>query len=88
MTDAKQKAHGLITVLAEWDAERRKTDFPDLSAVARAAHAVIEAIPERGHADASTVTISADLIGLCPHGYLLCFYCWRDAGFPGGREAQ
>jgi hypothetical protein len=26
----------------------------------------------------------ADRVGLCPHGYLLCFYCWRDAGFPGG----
>lgn len=22
-------------------------------------------------------------VGLCPHGYLKCFYCWRDAGFPG-----
>ena len=27
-----------------------------------------------------------DLIGLCPHGFLKCFYCWRDAGFPGGAQ--
>jgi hypothetical protein len=28
--------------------------------------------------------VPQELIGLCPHGNLLCFYCWRDAGFPGG----
>jgi hypothetical protein len=30
--------------------------------------------------------IEASLVGTCPHGNLKCFYCWRDAGFPGGAQ--
>ncbi len=25
-------------------------------------------------------------IGVCPHGFVKCFFCWRDAGFPGVTE--
>jgi len=32
------------------------------------------------------LTDQEQYLGLCPHGNLKCFYCWRDAGFPGGLE--
>lgn len=37
---------------------------------------------------AAALKDASEPIGLCPHGFLKCFYCWRDAGFPAADDPR